>query len=239
MSSIKTVKGEIIFKQRLLYPGCHVIDRDIAYENLQIISKVLSAEDIFWQVCWGTLIGIVRDNDFIKWDEDVDIVILSEDEEKFKNLLWNLYDQGFELIRYERGGLYSISRKGEYTDFYVLKKASNEIRYTLDGGFLLENQIRDTIEIDFKGLKIKIPREYDKLLSFYYGDWKTPIQYYFTDLSFIKRLKLKLNYYSRLYLPDFIYYQVLKKHRSSGLKDFVKKVKECGIKLNEVPKISI
>lgn len=237
MPNIKTSKGCIKFKQHLLFPGCHVIDRNIAFENLQLISEVLSKDSLFWQVCWGTLIGIVRDHDFIEWDEDVDIVILAEDENRFKELLWDFKERGFELIRHERGGLYSISRKGEYTDFYVLRKASNEIRYTLDGGYLLEKQIRDTIEIDFKGLKINIPREYDALLTFYYGDWKTPTQYYFTDLSFAKRLKLKANYYSRLYLPDFLYYRILKKHRISGLRDFVKKVEEHGIKLNEVPVI--
>lgn len=239
MAVLETEKGKILFKQNLLYPGCHVIDRNIAFENLQIINDVLSQDNIFWQVCWGTLIGIVRDNDFIKWDEDVDIVILAEDEEKFKNLLWRLNDKGFELIRHERGGLYSISRKGEYTDFYVLKKASNEIRHTLDGGFLLERQIKDTIAIDFKGLNIRIPKEYDALLTFYYGDWRTPIQYYFTDLSFAKRLKLKLNYYGRLYLPDCIYYRVLKNHLTADLKKFVEKVEKHGIILQEKPEIRL
>lgn len=235
MPSINTNKGKLKFKQHLLYPGCHVINRDIAFENLQLINEVLSKENIFWQVCWGTLIGIMRDNDFIEWDEDIDIIILAEEEEKLKDLLWDLKEKGFELIRHERGGLYSISRRGEYTDFYVLRKASDEIRYTIDGGYLLEKQILDTMVIDFKGLKLKIPRQYDELLTFYYGDWKTPKQYYFTDLSFAKRLKLKLNYYSRLYLPDFMYYHIIKNHRSSDIKKFVKKVEEYGIQLNEKP----
>lgn len=235
MPSINTSKGKLKFKQHLLYPGCHVIDRDIAFENLQLINEVLFKENIFWQVSWGTLIGIMRDNDFIEWDEDIDIIILAEEEGKFKDLLWDLKEKGFELIRHERGGLYSISRRGEYTDFYVLRKASNEIRYTIDGGYLLENQIRDTMEIDFKGVKLKVPRNYDALLTFYYGDWKTPQQYYFTDLSFAKRLKLKLNYYSRLYLPDFMYYHIIKNRRTSDIKIFLKKVEEYGIQLNETP----
>ena len=240
MAHSKTSKGRLVFKQHLLYPGCHVINRDVAFENLQLINEVLSGESLFWQVCWGTLIGVVRDHDFIKWDEDVDIVILEEEEEKFKDILWKLKEKGFDLIRYERGGLYSISRKGEYTDFYVLRKASNEIRYILDGGgYLLEKQIRDTIEIDFKGLRISIPREYDALLTFYYGDWRTPKQYYFTNMSFAKRFKIKMNYYSRLYLPNFIYYRILKKHRIADLEEFVKKVKNHGIQLHESPQIDI
>lgn len=239
MPNIKTSKGCIKFKQHLLFPGCHVIDRNIAFENLQLISEVLSKDSLFWQVCWGTLIGIVRDHDFIEWDEDIDIVILAEDENRFKELLWDFKERGFELIRHERGGLYSISRKGEYTDFYVIRKASNEIRYTIDGGYLLEEQIRDTIDIDFKGLKLSIPRNYDELLTFYYGDWRTPKQYYFTDMSFMKRLKVKLNYYSRLYLPDFMYYGIVKNHREKDLRKFVKKVEEHGINLKEVPEINL
>ena len=239
MSIIKTTKGLFQFKQHLLYPGCHVINREVAFENLKLINEILTSESVFWQVAWGTLLGIVRDNDFIAWDEDVDIVILAEEEEKFRNILWDLKKKDFNLIRYERGGLYSVSRKGEYTDFYVLKKASGEIRYTLDGGYLLEKQIKDTIEMDFKGLQLYIPREYDNLLTFYYGDWRTPKKHFSEDLSLTKKLKVLLNYYSRLYLPDFLYFRVLKKHRTAGLKAFVEKVADHGIELYETPEIQL
>ena len=237
MSYIKTSKGQLKFKQKLLFPGCHIINRDIAFENLVILNKILCNYNLFWEVAWGTLLGIVRDNDFIKWDEDVDIVILEEDEDLFRDILWDLKDYGYDLIRYERGGLYSISRNGEYTDFYVLKKASNEIRYTLDGGYIIEKHIKESINIDFRGLQLSIPKDYDDLLSFYYGDWRTPVQYFSSDLSTFKRLVIKLNYYCRLYLPDILYYRILKKHRTIGLHRFVEKLKEKGIELKEEPLI--
>lgn len=238
MSYIRTPRGKFFFKQRLLYPGCHIINGDIALENLKLLNEILSKERIFWEVAWGTLLGIVRDNDFIKWDEDTDIIILAEEEDLFKNLLWDLKKEGFELIRYERGGLYSISRKGEYIDFYVLRKASSEIRYSLDGGFFLEKMIKDIMKIDYKGLNIFVPRDYDKLLTFIYGDWRTPTNYY-TEFGFIQRLKFLINYYCRLYLPNCIYYSILTSHRTSDLKRFVKKVEEQGIRLCETPEINM
>lgn len=237
MSYIKTSKGKFTFKQKLLYPGCHIINRDIAFENLVVLKKVLSSYNIFWEVAWGTLLGIVRDNDFIKWDEDIDIVILEEEEDQFKEILWNLKEHGFELIRYERGGLYSILRNGEYTDFYVLKKASNEIRYTLDGGYILEKHIKESIDMDFKGIQLSIPKDFDELLTFYYDDWRTPVKYFSTDLSPFERLKFKLNYWCRLYLPDFLYYRILKKRRKIGLNSFVEKIIGKGIEINEEPLI--
>ena len=239
MSYLNTTKGKIKFKQHLLYPGCHVINKDTAFENLKIIHKVLSNKNIFWEVSWGTLIGIVRDNDFIDWDEDVDIVILEEEEEDFKTALWELQDCGFELIRYERGGLYSISKNGEYTDFYVLRKASSEIRYTLDGGFFLEKHLVESSIIDFKGLSLRIPKDYDDFLTFYYGDWQTPVQYYFTDLSLLKRIKMIGNYFCRIYLPDCVYYRIIRKRRSSDINAFIDKVKTKGIVLEEEPQILI
>lgn len=231
MAKIKTQQGSIYYKPQLLYPGCHVINRQVAYDNLQLIANILDKSHLKWGTIFGTLLGIIRDNDFIEWDEDVDLYILKEEENIFQEQLQVLFSEGFELIRYERGGLYSISRKGEYTDFYVLNKLSNEVRYTLDGGFILEKFIVHQRLVKFRDIELSVPCEIDEYLSFEYGDWKTPVRYYPPQTNFIKRGYLLFYYFFRIYSPDFIYNWWIKRLRNKDLELFKIKCARKGYQL--------
>lgn len=233
MDHIKTPRGNIYFKQKILFPGCHVIDRGIAFENLKLIDQVLSSLSIHWGVAFGTMLGIVRDDDFIEWDEDTDLYILEEEEIEFRNAMWKFFDVGFELIRYERAGLYSIRRKGEYVDFYVLRKTSEELRYTLDGCFVFEKYIKERKPINFKGIRIFIPKEVNDYFSLEYGNWQTPVRYYSPNVNLIRKTVLIAYSYFRLYSPTRIYIWWIKTLRSRDLARFIAKCKENGVRIDE------
>ena len=70
-------------------------------ENLNILSVYLDKIDINWGPAFGTLIGIVRNDDFLPWSPCFDLYILKEDEERFKDVLWLLKEIGFNLVRYD------------------------------------------------------------------------------------------------------------------------------------------
>ena len=114
MAQIKTSRGLLEFKQHIIYDGLKRQDNEIALENLQLLSIQLDRVGLNWGPAFGTLIGIVRNDDFLPWAQGLDLYFLKEDEERFKDLLWKLKDDGFELVKYERRGLYTIERKGEY-----------------------------------------------------------------------------------------------------------------------------
>lgn len=60
---------------------------DRLYDMLIIIDKICRENDIPYWVHGGTAIGAVRERDFIPWDDDLDIKILSEDYEAFREAM--------------------------------------------------------------------------------------------------------------------------------------------------------
>lgn len=234
MAKIKTSKGDIYFRQKFLFPGCHQINRQIAFDNLCVINSVLAEKSIYWGAVYGTLLGIYRDGDFIEWDEDTDLYILEEEEELFKGVICDLIKAGFELIRYERAGLYSFLRNGEYVDFYVLNKLSDEIRLTSDGGLIFERFIKERSVFDFKGQKIYVPKDIEEFLSFQYGEWQKPVRFFPPKVGAYKLFVNKLYWYFRLYSPGFLYYWWLKRLRIKiDLPNFKLKCQKKGYSFNE------
>ena len=122
MAHIKTSRGLIEFRQHFIYDGMKCQDEGVALENLRILAHHLDKIDLNWGPAFGTLIGIVRSDGFLPWAQAIDLYVLKEDEERLKDLLWKLKDEGFELVKYERRGLYTLLRKGEYTNIYVFRK---------------------------------------------------------------------------------------------------------------------
>lgn len=75
---------------------------------LEYIDNVCREQGIKYSLAAGTLLGAVRHEGFIPWDDDIDIMMLREDYEKF--LLYcnkNLSDK-FELVEYKKNSGYGM-----------------------------------------------------------------------------------------------------------------------------------
>lgn len=228
MARKHTSRGWFHYKRKFLYLGIKQIDKDISLRNLKDFLDIMQEAGIDATVGFGSLLGIVRDNDFITWDEDIDLCILKEEEGKLEDSLWTLREKGFELVRYERIGLYSFMRFGEYIDVYVLKDIGGGIR-NCGVDFLFEEDFTDTVKHDFKGVQVNIPRNYERHLEFLYGDWKTPVQYADFHLSARERLISKAKIQIKGSLPDFIFYPMLRRHHLNDLEKFLQKCNDKGI----------
>lgn len=234
MAKIKTSKGSYYYNSHLLYFGDHSINKDRMIENLQVLSLYLDKIGINWGPAFGTLIGIIRNNNFLPWNPIFDIYILKEDEERFKDVLWLLKDEDFELVRHERRGLYYLRRNNEYIKIFVLYKICSNIRYTGGSDFIHEKYIQNTVKWNFKGLEMNVPEDLDEYLTFQYGkNWIVPLQTVRYKKNVITRFYHWTLVWIQDHLPDFVYYAWLLSHQKRKLNSFKIRCKKTGVPLPE------
>lgn len=234
MARLKTSKGFLEYDSHLLYFGNIVMDQEVMTENLHVLSAYLDKIDINWGPAFGTLIGVVRNNDYLSWKAVFDIYILKEDEERFKDVLWMLRDEGFDLVRHERRGLYYLRRKNEFIKVFVLHKISSDVRHTGGSDFIHEKYLQNTVKWDFKGIELNVPAEVDEYLEFQYGtDWVIPKNTVSDKWNGIQRLGHWTLTAIQDHLPDAIYYYWLLHHRQKDFKKFKSRCEKAGISLPE------
>lgn len=96
-------------------------------EQLKFIDEVCRKENIEYSLVGGTLLGAVRHNGFIPWDDDADVVMTRSEFNRFKEVVkhymdgttfeWNHRSRVEGIVQSEsfRGGIYKI-----ITDIFVL-----------------------------------------------------------------------------------------------------------------------
>lgn len=231
MARIKTSKGFLEYERHLLDFGNKTLQPKLMLENLQILSLYLDKIDINWGPAFGTLIGIVRNDDFQPWKPVFDIYILKEDEERFKDILWLIKDDGFELVRYERRGRYYLKRNGECIKVFVLTKVCSDVRHTGSSDFIHEKYIQNTVKWNFKGIDLNVPQDVDEYLTFQYGDWTIPKQTIVYSTNVFKRLYHWAQTWTLDHLPDSLYYRWILNHRKSDFSRFKRQCEKTGIPL--------
>jgi phosphorylcholine metabolism protein LicD len=168
------------YEEVKLVHGRKKMDLEIARENLKIFVSVIEKTEIIYGIFFGTLLGAIREKNFIAHDDDTDIYILSEEREKFLKLLFQFEIQGLKLVRIE-SDMISLMRKDEYIDIYFFKLKykfgiwkvrvfTNEYEYAAGN---LENPIKQY----FLGINIAMPNNPQKVIKKIYGkNWRIPIK---------------------------------------------------------------
>lgn len=210
------------------------MNKEVMLDNLRVFALYMDKIDINWGPAFGTLIGIVRNDDFQPWKPLFDIYILKEDEERFKDILWLMMEVGFNLVRYERRGLYILERNEEYIKVFVLHKISSDVRHTGGSDFIHEKYLQNTVKWNFKGILLNVPVDVDEYLTFQYGeDWITPKQ----TITYSKGLIPQWIHWMQTKLqdimPDSMYYSWLLHHRQKDFSRFKTRCDKAGIPLPE------
>lgn len=210
--TIQTPKGLYQYKLKIIYEGIKRIDKKISKENLLLFNEIAHKNKLRFGLVYGTLLGAIREKDFINHDEDIDLFIIRNDLDLFKSILFDLREYGFEVVRYDRrDGLCSIMRKGEYIDIYIFSPLIDGVYETL-GDPIPEKYILDLLYYDFQGEKFLAARDAEESMMFFYGEtWNTPIETKPYYLSTFKKLKVKFSWWLYFSIPDFIFNPIMEK----------------------------
>jgi len=177
-----------ILKANNKYPFEDKATLNIAKQITKYIASLAVKKDVHLHIDWGTLLGVIRDKDLIKWDDDVD----------FSSLI-DKYDKIFEFIKI---ALHSFAKNNSdinfeihnlknriYTDILSKSNAFNDFRIDIDFKYIKDGlacQVNNDIwcnpakhieKLDiyqWEEVEIFIPNDVENYLTYTYGDWETP-----------------------------------------------------------------
>jgi len=163
------------------------------------ICDILDSLKINYFLQAGVLLGIIRDNDFIKWDWDVEISIFP------KELLPNI-DLIIDSLKKNGFSIRKINKKkddskidfiGQYPEnvtgytiyawnYSIIRNEYWRREYSLPSKFL-----KSFSKVQFLGRQFNCPNYPEEYLKFVYGDWRTPLRTIDKELYYKKNYKSK------------------------------------------------
>ena len=155
-------------------------------EIIKFVIPILNEFSIKYWIDCGTLLGIIREEDILKWDDDGDISYLYSTDVYQKltyRLFWACDNSGqFVLKGANRRPrvFYSGDLLNEpWVDFYGWKDDGSSIYTSVESGFLrsiwpYKNHIGSCKVIEWQDLSIMVPEFPEQRLSQLYGKWKIP-----------------------------------------------------------------
>ena len=81
-------------------------NKKIAYDVLCYFKHVCQRENLKYYLAYGTLIGAVRHDGFIPWDDDIDVWMPRKDYDRLITLINNYNNDDFEFLHYTNNEKY-------------------------------------------------------------------------------------------------------------------------------------
>lgn len=192
---------------------------ELSHEEAKIM--LFKTQEIFKEagidiyLAFGTLLGAIREGDFIKGDSDADVYARSE-REVFENLSF-FQSRGLKLVRYcpnyEFTFRYNETKK-YFIDVFVLGKPKGVWKlycYKLADWYVPKRYVDKDETIVFLGKNFKVAKTPKRLLKFWYGKtWNIPVgkfdgKFKYDVYSHIYYLKFKKTKFG-LFLRDIYRY---------------------------------
>ena len=170
----KNINNGVIFNE--IYNQEREFSLSIAKENLRDILSVLNKFGITHWLMFGTLLGCVREGNFIEYDTDIDLGCFRCQYNLLAYAIKELESLGFQLIRVvKNNSLVTIIRDGVYLDFYTfIPGKEDESEYFWSQVKLTKINLK-LIERKFLGFEVNILTDCSEVLSKWYGtDWRVP-----------------------------------------------------------------
>jgi lipopolysaccharide cholinephosphotransferase len=175
-----------------------------ARKVLFTITALLSQHKIPYHLEGGTLLGIVRDNDLLPWDNDVDISVPSAFAGEILKLRFALLLKGYKISC--RRSLIDVGpiRQGQYSAFKIkpilgymahwflpsyeqhfivmdifMKTSDQQHTYwqAKDKVMRVGNKYYESFEtVDYQEHSLRVPNHFKEYLTQKYGNWSVPVK---------------------------------------------------------------
>ena len=131
-------------------------------------------------ICYGTLLGCIRNNDFIPHDDDVDACFLADEQgldaavDEFRQVIKTLTNIG-QKVQFDSSAQFHWSLQGTTLDVFMAWMEGDNLYMYNAGGIFSRSQIYPLVEREFKGRQVLIPNDSEALLELIYGPgWRIP-----------------------------------------------------------------
>ena len=165
----------------------------LALTMLENVTDLLDSNDIDYWLEGGTLLGVVRENRLLPWDNDLDISIKEEEWPKLEKVLSKIkylvdtkqfnqdkspFKKGVtRIVKVRTRRLYFF--RGEITlDIFIKFKKDDTYHWQVGNKpkSVPAHFYSKIITRAFAGKDYKIPENYTEYLTHRYGDWETPVK---------------------------------------------------------------
>jgi hypothetical protein len=155
------------------------LDIAISKENLLLMKSVLDKHHVTFWLLWGTLLGAVREKNFIEYDTDTDLGCFIVDKEKLIAAIPDLANAGLILIRRKYpDDLFTFMRNDEYIDIGLFHKGRDfffRSFWEYQNNRIYGDHFKKFEKITFLGERFKIPYNSRRLFRKWYGKgWQKP-----------------------------------------------------------------
>lgn len=154
--------------------------KSLASKVLFEVDDILKNLNIEYFLSCGTALGFKREGDFIDWDDEIDLDIKSEHFIPNFNIINNKFlEYGFIVRPLFRGKTSKnrIFKEGIKVAIGAIYNDNNGFRCDLSQKFPSKFYHKPE-KIKYKNRLFPVPSPIEEYLTFYYGDWKTPIKSY-------------------------------------------------------------
>jgi phosphorylcholine metabolism protein LicD len=146
--------------------------------DLAVIRDIFEKHAIDAVISGGTLLGIIRDKDFIPWDWDAEFFVKYSDVKNKSDFLVNSMKQlGFKItMLYTDKQNWKIEAKKEGFSFEIRAWYKKGRFYRRRRYKLPIHLMEGNCSVELRGEKYLAPAKYDDYLTYVYGDYMTPLK---------------------------------------------------------------
>ena len=178
------------------------LDEKYLEKSLRLLERATTLLEKYNIPYWlegGTLLGIIRENRLLPWDNDLDISIRSEDFDRLRRILPKFYYRGMiAKVRehkiddppFQKGEVrlikvyatkYLFFKSPLVLDIFVKKKLDDQYYWVVGVKRRAKKAVParfydELTTVQFNNKTYSIPKLTDEYLTYRYGDWRTPVK---------------------------------------------------------------